>query len=176
MRLAAVVLPIALLIASIVGGLAGCGNHAPGMESLALGGTATDGTGFLPLTGDQTLVPGAQGGFHVWLKYRARGMGGKVKVVRTARRVSDGRLLLAGQPMTQEIGAAGPDGTWELPDPVPTFLCPSPLGVRVVDELVRFEVQVLDENGVPLIESSAEATPRCPTGDQATFCERICTG
>src|SRR5262245_52842378 len=109
--------------------LSGCG--APGSigpigpGSVTLGTSAIDGSGFFPLTGDQPLVPGAQGGFHVWVKYRVEGMTpGKVKVTRTARRVSDNRLLLTAQPTTQEIGPAGPDGYWELPDPLPSFLCP----------------------------------------------------
>jgi hypothetical protein len=126
-------------------------------------------------TGDKDLIPGAQGGFHVWLKYRVRGMApGKVKVTRTAHRVSDERALLVTQPTTQELGPANGAGYWELPDAVPSFLCPSPIGVKVVDEPVRFDVVITDENGSQLGQSSTEATPRCNLS--ADFCEKICNG
>ena len=143
---------------------------------VTLGTTALDGTGFLPLEGDQPLVPGAQGGFHIWLKYRVMGMPvGKVKVHREARRVSDNHLLLTTDGV-QEIGEPGPDGTWELPEPIPSFMCPSPIGVQVQDQPARFELRLESEDGMPLGEGSAIATPRCPDTAQKQFCEKICAG
>src|SRR4051812_4115325 len=91
------VLSMAVLL-TLTAGLAACGNptpQPPAMGSIALGTTTLDGTGFLPLEGDQILVPGAQGGFHVWLKYKVTGMtAGAVTVKRTVRRVSDNKLVL----------------------------------------------------------------------------------
>src|SRR5262245_18134658 len=107
--------------------LCGCGGTTPppGMASLSLGGTALDGSGFLPLGGDQTLVAGAQGGFHVWLKYRISGMTPQmVRVHRGARRVSDDRLLLTTDGVL-DIGAPSSAGYWELPTAVPSFMCPT---------------------------------------------------
>ncbi len=161
--------------------LAACGADpaVPGdaaTAAIVLGTVASDGTGFEPMTGDQPLIPGAQGGFHVWLKYRVAGIApGTVRVVRTVRRVADGRLILMTDG-AQDIGAAGTDGWWELPAPVPSFMCPAPLGVRVNDELVRFDVTLVDPtSGATLVEGTADATPRCPAdGDQAAHCLAIC--
>jgi hypothetical protein len=58
-------------------------------------------------------------------------------------------------------------------------MCPTPIGVRVADEAVRFTVTFVDpDTGETLAQATAEATPRCPPeGDpQHDFCERICTG
>ncbi len=141
-----------------------------------LGTAAQDGTGFLPLTGDQTLVPGAQGGFHIWLKYRLRGMGpGRLEVKRTARRVSDDRLLLTADG-TVDVGDPGPDGYWEIPNAIPSFMCPSPLGVNIIGEATVFDVVILDSAGNELAAQTAEATPFCPTDSQAAFCQMICSG
>jgi hypothetical protein len=153
-----------------------CGGPTSGTGALQLGGAAPDGEGFWPLPGDVELVPGAQGGFHVWLKLRVSGVApGRVRLARTARRVSDGRLLLTTEGVG-EIGPIGPGGYFEIPAPIPSFLCPSPLGIRVMDERVVFSVEMSDEASAPLGRASAEATPRCPAGDQAAFCARICSG
>ncbi len=169
-----VVLPISVLMFW----LAGCGGEPPvtGPGSITLGTTTTAGEGFFALEGDQTLVPGAQGGFHVWLKYRIQGMSaGKVMVKRTARRVSDDRLILTTE-ASQEIGPASTGGYWEVPSAIPSFMCPSPLGVKVFDIPVVFDVKVVGADGQTLAESSAEATPHCPTDEQGDFCRSICSG
>ena len=159
--------------------LAGCGGTQPppGDAMLALGGAAaSDGSGFVALGGDQTLVPGAQGGFHVWLKYRVAGMAPeKVHVHRESRRVSDDALVLLADG-TQDVGAVGDDGWWELPAALPSFMCPTPIGISVIDERIVFEVTLTTLDGAPLAKSTAEATVHCPAGDQAAFCARICSG
>jgi hypothetical protein len=159
--------------------LAGCGGGPPpvtGPGSITLGTTTVAGDGFLALEGDQVLVPGAQGGFHVWLKYRVKGMTpGKVMVKRTARRVSDNRLILTTE-ASQEIGPMGEAGYWEVPTAIPSFMCPSPLGVKVFDIPVVFDVKVFGPDGQTLAESTAEAVPHCPTDDQEQFCRSICAG
>jgi hypothetical protein len=150
---------------------------APSEVRVALGGTAPDGSGFVALGGDVTLIAGAQGGFHVWVKYRATGMRAEtITVTPTARRRSDGRLVLRGAPRFDTIGAVGPDGTWEAPAPLPAFMCPSPIGVRIQDEAILFHLDLADAEGVPLGSAEAVATPRCPDGPQAAFCNSICTG
>ena len=135
--------------------------------------------GFVPMAGDQTLVAGAQGGFHVWLKYRVVGLQARtVRVLRTVRRVADDRLILKTDDIV-DLGAPGADGYWELPAPVPSFMCPAPLGVQVNDQPVRFEVQLVDpDSSATLADGTAGATPRCPTADatQHAFCVSICSG
>jgi hypothetical protein len=145
------------------------------MGALTLGGTAVDGTGFLPLAGDQTLVAGAQGGFLVWLKFRVGGVANSdLGIHRTARRVSDNHLLLTTDG-TISVGQPGDDGLWELPTPYPTFLCPTPIGVSVIDEPIRFRVE-LSDNGTLLDAAENVATPHCPTDGEAQFCQNICAG
>lgn len=167
-----------LLVALLVAGCGGGGMMPPpGNGMVVLGtATATDGSGYVALGGDQTLVPGAQGGFHVWLKYRAAGMAPeKVHVHRETHRVSDDALVLLADG-TQDVGAAADDGWWELPMALPSFMCPTPIGINVIDERIVFEVTLTTLDGAPLAKSTAEATVHCPAGDQAAFCAKICSG
>jgi hypothetical protein len=173
-------MPRAALLLLVLG--AACGDvetgpdAATGSMELELGTVDGAGLGFLPLAGDQPLVPGAQGGFHIWVKYRVRGHAARtVMVQRTARRVSDERLILRADGAA-DLGVPGPDGSWELESPVPSFMCPSPLGVKVFDVPVRFTVQLTDpDTGEVLATGSAQATPRCPEA-YLEFCTRICSG
>jgi len=160
--------------------LVGCGGGPmqppPGDATLALGSAAADGTGFVELGGDATLVPGAQGGFHVWLKYRIEGMAPeKVHVHRESRRVSDDALVLLADG-TQDVGAPGDDGWWQLPTALPSFMCPTPIGINVIDQRIVFDVTLTTVDGAPLAKQSAEATVHCPAGEQNGFCLKICSG
>ncbi|HEX9101251.1 MAG TPA: hypothetical protein VF997_03570 [Polyangia bacterium] len=178
----------ALVFLAAVGGLiaaacalVGCGGGAmkppPGDAMLALGtAAASDGSGYAALGGDATLVPGAQGGFHIWLKYRVAGMAPeKVKVHRESHRVSDDALVLLTDG-TQDVGAPAGDGWWELPAALPSFMCPTPIGINVIDQRIVFEVTLTTMDDQPLAKSSAEATVHCPDGTQAAFCAKICSG
>jgi hypothetical protein len=157
--------------------LAGCGGTAmppPGSATLSLGGTASDGSGFVALDGDQQLIPGAQGGYHVWLKWRIEGMAPtKVHVHRESHRVSDDALILRADGAL-EVGAPAADGWWELPAAQPSFMCPTPLGITVIDQKIVFDVTLTSDDGATVAKSSAEATVHCPAGDQ--FCTKICSG
>ncbi|MBX5483516.1 MAG: hypothetical protein IRZ16_16970 [Myxococcaceae bacterium] len=145
-------------------------------SEVQLGGVAEDGVTFAPLEGDQPLVPGSQGGFHVWVKLRFTGFEpGKHTVQRTARRTRDERLVLTTRTGIA-VGEPDASGTWETPDPLPSFMCPAPIGVSVIDEPIRFEVEVLDEAGQAVAHDGAVATPHCPEGEQAQFCQQICSG
>jgi hypothetical protein len=176
-RFASVALASSIAALAIIG--CGSSTHAlSGDLEIALGGTESDGSGFAALEGDVSLIPGAQGGFHVWMKYRVTGeYVGMVRIAYTARRISDGRLVLSGG-RVQEIGPAGDAGYWESPSAIPAFMCPSPLGVQVRDEPIRFGLEIFtpDTPGTSLASATAEVTPHCPDGDQAVFCVRICSG
>lgn len=176
-HVAATLLIVAAIALMVLAG-AGCsGSPAPhGTATLALGSANSDGTGFTSLDGDQTLVEGAQGGFHVWLKYRVAGMApAEVKVHREAHRVSDDSLVLRTDG-TQQVGDAGGDGWWELPNALPSFMCPTPIGISVIDERIVFDVTLTTVDGAPLAAASAEATVHCPAGDENAFCLKICSG
>jgi hypothetical protein len=166
-------MPLTALAAAIL--LAGCGGTS-GSAKLTLGTAATDGTGFLPLEGNATLVSGAQGGFHVWLKFRIEGVASEqIQANHTARRTSDNKLVSVGQRF-QEIGSPDAEGWWETPQGTPSFMCPTPIGVNVIGETVDFEVQILDSNGKELCTAQSTATIQCPTGTSAAFCSQICSG
>jgi hypothetical protein len=160
----------------------GCGGAAvhSGTVSVGLGTSSLDGSGFLPLEGDQTLVPGAQGGFHVWVKWKVEGMSPqKIHVKRTVRRTSDNALILTTE-AAQEVGSPDDGGWWMLPTALPSFMCPTPIGISVENQTVKFDLVLsADDNGepgAPLGETTATATPRCPSDGQQEFCQRICNG
>ena len=147
---------------------------SPYPVEVALGGANLDTSGFTTLAGDITMVPGGQGGFHVWVKYRVTGAGAeRVLLNYIARRVSDGRLILRNNIQVQ-LDAAGSEGYWESPVPIPAFMCPSPLGVVVQDQPLQFEFEVRDTAGALRGGATATFTPHCPTGDE--HCVDICNG
>jgi hypothetical protein len=158
---------------------AGCGGDDPPPPpqpgEVVLGTAATDGSGFLTLADDVTMVAGAQGGFHVWMKYRLKGMSGlEVHVQQTARRQRDNVLVSIGQRQV-DVGAPGADGFWETPLATPIFLCPTPIGIVVADEPLNFQVEITTADGEALGTGQARAVPHCPA-DQSTFCNNICRG
>src|SRR3954470_23230701 len=117
----------AFALTLLVVGCGGAGTN-PGSVSVTLGTAASlDGTGWQALTGDQPLVPGAQGGFHVWVKWKVEGMAPqKVHVERTVHRTSDGALVLTTAQAVETGDPAG-DGWWTLPAALPSFMCPTPV-------------------------------------------------
>jgi hypothetical protein len=156
----------------------GDGGDGTGMTPvgmLVIGTTEHDGSGFLPFMGDHDLAPGSQGGFHIWLKFRISGVAaGRYKLSRTVRRIPDGTLLLKGD-LVVDVGDAGPEGYWELPMALPSFICPPPLGVQVIDESAHFDVTLNDPTaGTLLGEAQGEVTMHCPMDDQLASCMRVC--
>jgi len=55
-------------------------------------------------------------------------------------------------------------------------MCPTPIGINVIDQRIVFDVTLTTTDGAPLAHSSAEATVHCPDGTQAPFCAKICSG
>jgi hypothetical protein len=153
----------------------------PGSVTVNLGTAANvDGSGWAALSGDQPLIPGAQGGFHVWVKWKIEGMSAqKVHIERTVRRTSDNALILTTT-QAQDVGSPGDDGWWMMPTSQPSFMCPTPIGISVENQTVKFDLVLRgDKNGEPgdtLGETTATATPRCPTDSQQQFCQQICNG
>ena len=124
---------------------------------------------------DATLVEGAQGGFHVWLSYAVRGLSaGTVTLERTARRVSDGAVVLVYRGDV-DVGAPGDDGWWDAPSPIPMFMCPSPIGLSIVDVPIALTLRMLGPGDAELARAAVTVVPRCPDA-QRDFCTRICTG
>lgn len=116
---------------------------------------------------DVTLVAGAQGGFHVWLRYAYDGAPvADATLTRTAHRVSDDALVLRSTAETT-VDA--------LSDPLPMFMCPSPVGIGVIDTPITYSLELTDGRGADLASGTITLVPRCPA-DEAAFCQQICTG
>jgi hypothetical protein len=98
-----------------------------------------------------------------------------VQVHREAHRVSDDALVLRADG-TQAVGAATADGYWELPMALPSFMCPTPIGINVIGERIVFDVTLSTDDGKEIAKSSAEATVHCPDTQLAGFCQKICSG
>jgi len=150
----------------------------PPAGELELGGATNDGTGFVALAdgADVTLIPGAQGGFHVWISVRSRGVAGDLLITHEARRVTDGTLVLAGSRRHLAIPDDAIGAWWSPARATPSFMCPAPLGVRVFDEPLRFRVTLTGEDDQVVSTGQLVVTPRCPTGAHAAFCADICAG
>ena len=131
-------------------------------------GTSGEGGAFAPYTDGQdvTLVEGAQGGFHVWMRYSFDGAPrAEAHLERTAHRVIDDALVLRS---TTEVNMD------RLSGPLPMFMCPAPVGLSVIDQPIEFELHFTDEAG-DLADQRITLVPHCPVENQA-FCLRICTG
>lgn len=124
---------------------------------------------------DATLVEGAQGGFHVWMQYAVHGLpASTVTLERSAHRVSDGAVVLVYRGDV-DVGDAAPDGWWTAPSPIPMFMCPSPIGISIVDVPIEYTLRLLGAGDAELARAAITLVPRCPDA-QRDFCMRICTG
>jgi hypothetical protein len=159
----------------------GCGPGDPGVE-LVLGSASEDRTRFVEVEdgADVPLVPGSQGGFHVWTGVRVRGAAGILHLDRVARRISDDAIILRASTYVMELPDEAADDWWEHPhgeaSALPSFMCPAPLGIDVRDEPLILRAQILSQDDELLAEDELVFTPRCPDGDQAEFCADICSG
>jgi hypothetical protein len=171
---------------SLVLGVAACGGSPPPVKpppapptplaSVRLTvGAPGDGSAMLPLVDGQDieLAAGAQGGFHVMLELAARPLAaGPVWIERTARRVSDGAVVLRFDGQLDAMPDA--DGAWSS-GALRTFMCPTPIGISIVDVPIAYQLRLHDDNGSELGRTSITLVPRCPAA-QHDFCMRICNG
>ena len=175
----AVAAAIVLLGAACGAGAEPVGPDAqPPVGELWVGGAADDGSGFVELAdgADAVLVPGAQGGFHVWINVRVHGVAGALFAVREARRESDGALVLAGSRQAMQVPGDAMADWWQSPAAAPSFMCPAPVGLKVYDEPLVFRVVLTDDDERVLAEDELVLVPRCPQDEHAEFCATICAG
>lgn len=167
-----------LFLASLL--LGGCAppRQGPEVARVVIGGAGEAGR-FVALTDGQDvrLEPGAQGGFHVWVTFRmSHRAGGSMDLERRAHRLDDDKLVLRTRARI-DLAEAGADGWSESAAPLPMFMCPSPIGLSVIDRPIVFELQFLDERGESQAAGAVTLTPRCPDDEAShAFCQRICTG
>lgn len=123
------------------------------------------------------LAPGAQGGFHMWLHYRVQGAAGPVLVKRVADKVAqDGARARVLTTQLNQTFLAGE--VYQTEYPIPSFMCPSPIGVNIIDQTLELTLRLETLAGAFLGERRARVVIRCPpAGDpQREFCLMICAG
>ena len=140
---------------------------------------------FLDLKDDMQvqLAGGAQGGFHIWTLYRVIGntVDRRVRVRRFIDRLGPGgkrdRILTADA--SEHLP---PESPWELLTPIPSFVCPTPLGVNALDAPLELKARFEDSSDASQVlgEATVRVTAVCPpdvAGDtQRAFCMSICVG
>ncbi len=165
-------------LAALCIGCAGMEEEPPLVGELVAGSAEYDGSGFVAVEdgSEVELIPGAQGGFHVWLNVRVQGVAGELYLEREARRVSDEQLVFRGIPQYVDIPEDAMNQWWDGDAATPAFMCPTPIGIKVYDEELIFNVWLTDGDGEILAADELSLIPRCPSGDQAEFCREICSG
>lgn len=126
------------------------------------------------------LAPGAQGGFHVWVLYRIQGLAGRVQVSRIADRLPpDGSARQRVLTTTGFLTLPSTD-LWQTPDPIPSFMCPTPIGVSVLSAPIELSVRITDQDDSTrtLAQAKVRLQEQCPPDTDPThaFCLRICQG
>lgn len=130
--------------------------------------------GSVPLTSDAFATPGSQGGFHVNVFYKLpEGGVGEVTFEHRVVRASDDKLVSTGS-RQWDLGLFRVS-SWESPAPVNVFMCPTPVGVDVIDRELLFTVKAKDAMGRVLAAGTARATFRCGP-NAGTYCTNICKG
>jgi hypothetical protein len=136
------------------------------VPSVELGGADAE-LAFEPFAAgsERELVRGLQGGMHVWLHARMRGMCPDSTTL--DRRVLDdaGDLVQLGLGRVDFVETDVP-GTYELGSPLPMQLCP-PVANPVVGEPLRFTV-VAQDGASHRAEAELAFVPRCPDGMDCT--------
>lgn len=165
-----------LLVAACSGGSGDEEEILP--AALEIGSADATGEGFVAVDdgADVELVSGAQGGFHVWTTPRLSGAVGTIYLDREARRVSDDTLVLRAARTVLEVPGEAMLDWWHEDYALPSFMCPSPVGIRVFDEELSFHFELRDEDENLLAQDEIVLVPRCPTGDMNEFCQSVCGG
>ena len=174
-------LALAIAIAFLAGAACAGEDDDPPIEpegELALGGAALDGSGFVELGDGEPieLVPGSQGGFHIWTGIRVRGVEGELFLDREVRRLEDDTLVLSAPGQYLEVSAPDADQWWERATAAPSFMCPAPVGIQIFDTELVLTGRLTDAAGELLAEDSVVVIPTCPAGEQEAFCYQVCDG
>ena len=124
---------------------------------------------FVAMPTEVVLHSGAQGGFHVPVMYKVTAQREDAALFEhTVRRSRDLALVSRG---SRTLDVSG--NPWVTSQPIPVFMCPTPVGINIIGEELTFEVTVTSSAGVVLSRESAKTSLRCP---MTTFCESICKG
>lgn len=145
--------------------------------SMVVGTGANGSEGFLAVEDgeDAILARGGQGGFHLWTNPKIRGAEGTVYLDREARLVSDGTLVLRGIRLVIDLPEETMGDWWHPEQAVPSFMCPTPIGVTVYDQEIEFVFRMLSEDEELLAEDRLRVVARCDESD-LEFCHEVCGG
>lgn len=124
---------------------------------------------FAPFPAEVPLVAGAQGGYHVEVRYRVNGMSAPEVLFTHRARKLDGTLVSRG---TRRFDVELDGGVW-VSDMFPVFMCPTPIGVSVSNETVTLEVEATSRDGGVLGRAKGTTKLHCEAGQ---YCEVICKG
>lgn len=173
-------LPSTLVLVSVLALAPGCGGEEGGGPSSVVfvaGSASDDGTGFVPVADGASvpLISGAQGGFHVWVNVQIEGVMGELTLEREGRRDDTDQLVLAVSRTPLDVPEDAMDAPWDAPEAAPSFMCPTPVGISVIDQPVRFRVRLLDEADGVMAEDTIVVRPSCPMGEGlGEYCRNVC--
>jgi hypothetical protein len=172
-----VVLALAVCVSACGGGGAADGG-TDGSTPLWSDGTLRVGTrsssgvdDFVTFGAQVPLTPGAQGGYHVETRYQIVGQRLDGVVFNHTVRLTDGGTLISRGTRRFDVGDDGGD-PW-VSEIFPVFMCPTPVGVSVLNEQVTFEITATSTDGGFL--GSANGTTRLHC-DPGAYCEVVCRG
>lgn len=148
------------------------------IAEMQIGVARAEGVGFLEVNdgSDAILASGSQGGFHVWTAPRFSGAAGTVYLDRQARRVEDGALVLRAARLVIDIPEDAMTDWWHQEQALPSFMCPTPVGIAVFDTEIEFSFELRNEDEEILATDSIVLIPRCGEGEDGEWCRRICSG
>lgn len=137
--------------------------------AIAFGTTNDDDKIFELIGAEIELYRGPQGGHHAYAKYQVTDQtASNATFEHRVRRERDGLLVSKGKRSFTVSPSDG--GVWTAEDAMVMFLCPTPAGVNIVNEPLRFEVTVSSVDRKLLGRASVTSTLKC------TGCEADCGG
>ena len=156
----------------------------PGTVIIELGSAmdALSGDGGFRAVSDGTELPlrqGSQGGLHVYINIKIpTDTVGQTSdfpaIYREARRVSDGELVSRLRHKTKLVASS--TSAYETEQSLSLFLCPTPVGIGIGEELLELTIDVMpDYDEEPIAQGKLRFTPVC-ADDSEEFCRRICFG
>ncbi len=148
------------------------------IADMEIGVSVNESEGFLAIDdGTEVMLgAGAQGGYHVWTAPRFRGAAGTLYLDRTARRVSDGALMLRASRLVIDVPEDAMSGWWREQQAIPSFMCPAPVGIDAFDIEVEFSFELRNEDEELLATDSLIVIPKCESGEAGEFCRSVCSG
>lgn len=140
------------------------GTEEPALE---IGGAGDDGGAFEAFSGgaDRDLVYGTQGGYHVWLQVRMRGLCPDTTIFERSAIDETGAVRVYTRGMVPFVET---DDGFELPSADRVILCP-PNDGPVVDRPLLLRASVFDDTG-RRAEAEISLVPRCRDADCPTIC------